>query len=400
MRKMKFIAVMILLMMIPAVLSGCWDMVEINDRLCVRGMGLDTGSREDMIKVTFQMLVPHETNDTEGTPVYQTMTVEASTISEAVAYLAENVEQQVHFEHLSAIVLGSVLAQQRPLEVMDYFHRTSQVRRNAEVAVVMGKAQSLLEASISGGGVGEYVETMIKTHETEDGPSVQPSALSRLFVYRANGEDFYLPVLTYAPGEEQKEGETGGQGKQDEKAQKGEASPAQELTLAGAYLYDGVEFSGMLDAGELELLRLLQGKTEHITVTLSQREGLPGRMAFRVEKLSNQMQCRTEADHFSFPMQIRAECVFQEAMGKLPEDTQELYDRMEKALEKHITQMVEVLISHVRREGADVMGFEKLVRQSRHAWYQAHRDRWPDYFENAHIPVEVQVTLRRGGYLE
>lgn len=77
-------------------LSGCWDMVEINDRLCIRGVGIDVGEQEGMISVTFQMLLPYETSDIQGTPMYQNLTIEAATVSEAVDLLATDVEQKPH----------------------------------------------------------------------------------------------------------------------------------------------------------------------------------------------------------------------------------------------------------------------------------------------------------------
>jgi len=409
MKWLKRIMSIVVLMAVMTLESGCWDMVEINDRLCIRGVGLDQGEEQGMLKVTFQMLTPYESSDTQGKPAYQTLTVEASTISEAVAHLAANVEQQIHFEHLSAIVLGSSLAQQDPLTILDYFHRTSQVRRNAEVVAVNGEAQKLLTASVAGGGVGEYVENLIKTHETENALAVQPSALSRLFVYRANHESFYLPVLDYQPSKEQNastqgksdggdaEESSGGSGSS---GAAGKSSEAQNLKLAGGFLYDGSRFAGVMDINQLELLRLLQGKQEHITLTLSGTDTMQGRMSFRVERIRTHMDCRVKADHFEFPVTVEAECIFQEVLGGEMNAGESIYREMELALEEHIVRLVQELISNTRDADADVMGFERMVRQRRYPWYRLHGDEWDEYFKAADIPVTVHVTLRRGGYLQ
>ena len=161
MKRIKHLLMACLLTASALCMSGCWDMVEINDRLCIRGVGIDVGEQEGMISVTFQMLLPYETSDIQSSPMYQNLTIEAATLSEAVDLLATNVKQKPHFEHLSAIVLGEETAKRAAVYVLDYFYRVPQVRRNCEVVAVSGLAKDLIASSVMGGGVGEYVEILI-----------------------------------------------------------------------------------------------------------------------------------------------------------------------------------------------------------------------------------------------
>ena len=66
----------------------------------------------------------------------------------------------------------------------------------------------------------------------------------------------------------------------------------------------------------------------------------------------------------------------------------------------HIAEKTDALIAHTCNTGTDVLGFGRQLRQKRHRWYQENAAQWPSCFRAAQIPIEVHVTLRRGGYLQ
>lgn len=412
MRKVKRLLAACLLAASALCLSGCWDMVEINDRLCIRGVGIDVGGQEGMISVTFQMLLPYETSDIQGTPMYQNITVEAATISEAVDLLATNVEQKPHFEHLSAIVLGEETAKRAAVYVLDYFYRVPQVRRNCEVVAVNGLAKDLIASSVMDGGVGEYVENMIKTHDNRGHFSEQPSAMSRIFVKDANDEAFYLPMLNYQkPEEDTGAGQEDQQGQQDNAGGassgtgsqgEGQTADADSLQLAGALLFDERRFVGTLNTAQLDLLHVMQDRQKGMVLTLEEAAGIRARFSFRIDESEVDIQCQVKEDHFVFPIQVKVECLLIEAWDGTGRElsTEEFYTRAEQSLEKALNDQLQALILETQRMGADVIGFSRLARQTHYQWYQNQGRPWSTAFRAAEFPMTVKVTLKRGGHVQ
>ena len=412
MKRIKHLLMACLLAAAALCMSGCWDMVEINDRLCIRGVGIDVGEQEGMISVTFQMLLPYETSDIQSSPMYQNLTIEAATISEAVDLLATNVEQKPHFEHLSAIVLGEETAKRAAVYVLDYFYRVPQVRRNCEVVAVSGLAKDLIASSVMGGGVGEYVENMIKTHDNRGHFSERPSSMSRIFVKDANDEAFYLPMLDYQkpeegaePGQEAQPDQQGSAGSASSGAGsqgEGKTADADNLKIAGAILFDESRFAGTLTTAQLDLLHLMQNRQKGMVLTTGEAAGIHARFSFRIDESEVDIQCQVKEDHFAFPIQMRVQCLLLEAWdGKGRElSTEEFYTGAEQSLEQALNGQMQALILETQRMGADVIGFSRLARQTHYQWYQNQGRPWSTAFRAAEFPMTVEVTLKRGGHVQ
>lgn len=412
MKRIKHLLMACLLTASALCMSGCWDMVEINDRLCIRGVGIDVGEQEGMISVTFQMLLPYETSDIQSSPMYQNLTIEAATLSEAVDLLATNVKQKPHFEHLSAIVLGEETAKRAAVYVLDYFYRVPQVRRNCEVVAVSGLAKDLIASSVMGGGVGEYVENIIKTHDNRGHFSERPSAMSRIFVKDSNDEAFYLPMLDYQkpeegaePGQEaqpDQQGSTGNASSGAESQGEGTTADADNLKIAGAILFDESRFAGTLTTAQLDLLHLMQNRQKGMVITLGEAAGIHARFSFRIDESEVDIQCQVKEDHFVFPIQIKVQCLLLEAWdGKGRKlSTEEFYTGAEQSLEQALNGQMQALILETQRMGADVIGFSRLARQTHYQWYQNQGRPWSTAFRAAEFPMTVEVTLKRGGHVQ
>ena len=93
-------------------LFGCWDQQEITELAAITGLGLDPGSRPDTIQVTVQISPPSPAGDTGGVggPLLRTITVEATSLGEAMVLLQSRTRREPFLQHLGYIVFGEELA--------------------------------------------------------------------------------------------------------------------------------------------------------------------------------------------------------------------------------------------------------------------------------------------------
>lgn len=173
-RRHRRLAVLAVCIAVSALLSGCWDRLEIEERAFVLGIAVDIADPEKqdeervtrlegrttrlpgkLIQLTAQIalpgripLGPGEEGGSTGSqdPVWVLHSV-GRTIDDAVTALQQEVADKLFFGHLRIIMLSEEYARAGIGNLNDYLRRNPEVRRRAWIAVSQGKAGRLMDAS-------------------------------------------------------------------------------------------------------------------------------------------------------------------------------------------------------------------------------------------------------------
>ncbi|SFB09220.1 spore germination protein KC [Cohnella sp. OV330] len=165
------------LLLAAALLCGCWDRTEIEDRAIVLGVSIDKAPPEaeneeesvthyvkglgppasDLIRVGVQLalpgripLGPGESGGGGGNDPQKTVwvvDVVGHSVNDALMNLQQELSARLFFGHLRVIVVSEEMARFGLENIDDYFHRNSEVRRMAWMMVSEGEALSLMKAS-------------------------------------------------------------------------------------------------------------------------------------------------------------------------------------------------------------------------------------------------------------
>jgi len=336
MRKLLFLLLPLLL------LSGCWDRVEINDRLCVRSIGLDPGSKAGLMRVTFQVMQPQE-NGMEADPVYQSFTVEAPTFAKAADLFAAQAQGKPHYEHVAAVILGEKAARTMEPAWLDYFYRAPLFRRNSQWAVVSSSAEALLTGPLAQASPGEAMEEIIRTYDTRGRSTVLVSSMYRLFVHRVNGETFALLHFSYQEPEESEN-----------------LLPAQFLQVDGASVWGESGYLGQLSREEWEDMRLLCGFQEGGVITLARVGEFSGPFTFKLTESRSRLKYHTDDESPCFVLHFDASFSLVEAVGDTGDG---FFDAAEGALQEALQEKLDALTEKERLLNAELMGAMALLRQ-------------------------------------
>lgn len=133
---------LIVMMILILLLSGCWDLTESEDLAKVTDMGIDLGGNGD-IRVTIKIVNPSAGGGEQGLggagctqfPFRMHSSI-GTTISDAVSKLSQEVPQRVSFTHVTTVLLSEELVSFigfRP--VVDFFERNQEMRRNIWVCI-------------------------------------------------------------------------------------------------------------------------------------------------------------------------------------------------------------------------------------------------------------------------
>ncbi|NLL82301.1 MAG: Ger(x)C family spore germination protein [Tissierellia bacterium] len=143
-------ATLILLIISMVLTTGCWDMLEVDQRIYPYTAGYDLLDKEkEIYNITFSY--PNLTalgKNAVSEDLANIKTIEAENIFEAMHNISTELQYSFYFKHLKAIILSEEVALQEKLmrETVDGIFRDFTANKNLEMLLVKGSARQVLEA--------------------------------------------------------------------------------------------------------------------------------------------------------------------------------------------------------------------------------------------------------------
>lgn len=237
----KQLIVLLIILFLSSLLTGCWDRREINELTFVVLAGVDREENGD-IKLTIEIPTAATLQGMVGggagggggggaeSPV---IIVESTgrTIFDAIRNAATFTTPPLFWAHLRAIIFSEEVAQDGIAKYMDFFARDSELRGTVWVLVAQGKAGDVVKNRNKYTQLaGEYVEQLVQgTERVGVAPAVNLENFLEHLI-SPKGNDPFAPRIQIKeePPEAQPEGqEAQGQGSQQEGGQ-GQASQQQQ----------------------------------------------------------------------------------------------------------------------------------------------------------------------------
>lgn len=376
----KFIAVIAAAAVILS-LAGCWDMEEINKRVYVVGIGIDLTDNPGIFDYTFESTVI-------GSEVsYKSTTVSADSLAQAVQMFNKSAGHTANFEHLSCVIIGRETAQAGFMNHLDFLLRLAAVRRQSRVAAASGKAKELISAGFSERGASAAVADVLESADPSLGGSAAVT-LQSLYVAKQNGAGYYLYEVSLSPSQSL------GTVSSADSVSSGDLSYS--FVVSGALSFSSKNYSGRLDSGQTELLRLLDGgQTSGIIATTDANSAVT---YYRVESSRCFKSCEIDGGKMTFSIALQMECSLVDAGGSggLPEN----YSKAEAQIESSVFSQMQELLELCRLElGAAPTGLDTTVRQTHFGWYSSHTEDFEALFSQSVIELNVSCHLIRTGAL-
>ncbi|WP_234404836.1 Ger(x)C family spore germination protein [Paenibacillus bouchesdurhonensis] len=134
-----------LILCCAALLTGCWDALELNRRAIVAGIGIDhTPEAEDQFMISFQVVIADEISGKTGRGATPTSIYNGTgrTISGAIRNVSRKVPRLTSTAHARLIVISEAVARRGIAEIMDFLDRDSDIRLTADVVIAKGDVRA------------------------------------------------------------------------------------------------------------------------------------------------------------------------------------------------------------------------------------------------------------------
>jgi spore germination protein KC len=391
-----------LLLLLPLLLSGCWDRREIEERAVVLAISVDITKPADadqesdvthlrqvfptpvhpLIRIAAQIAVPGriplgpgEGGGSNSKPVWVLEAV-GHTIDDAIATMQQQVSDPLFYGHLRVIVVSEAVARSGMSSLNDYLRRHPEVRRLAWMAVTKGNAASFMKTAPELERVPALYLLSMFDHAVEMGK--YPNEFVGKFWSKMSslGREPHLPYL--------------------------KALKDGNIEIAGLAYFRGERMAGITKPLEIGSYMAITGEPKG---GYSVYAALPGTNETVMFKSTSRQTRRSIVFKDGKPLakvhiSIEGDINEKSQDTATPLDRGYILEKIQSDLQDDAANSYEQLIQETQEAGSDIFGFGELIRAKHPAYWNRSigtKDAWQEQYKELATEVTCDVNIRRVG---
>lgn len=364
-------------------LVGCWDKVEIEDRLFVLGIGVDKAKEEEKtnpsdryaINFASPIVGAMKEGGGGGGEAFDTYKTMAEVFTFGLNQMYERMDKKLSFQHTRILLFGEDLLKDDILfrEVLDAVARSHEFHRNMYVFAVPGRTDDVFK-------VKPIYTKLLAPYIV----GIAENSLYQSSIYKLPAYDMYNNLINL-------EGDTVIPVLKPSKT---------EVKASGAAIIKDYKLITYIDDKDCETLNWLNNKAS-AGIIEGQHEGV--KVPFRYYDFSTNMKIdKVEGNKVYITYNMETEGSSEEYIwGRDLLDQKVLYD-VENAVEKNIEDRSKELIRKFQKDyKIDLIGVGDFIRKHNPDIYKAIEKDYESFFENnIVIDVKAKAVIRRVGTIE
>lgn len=366
-------------LILPLLLSGCWDRVEIQDRLIVMAVAIDKAAKKNggrnyyefTAQLTEARAMSGRISNPNVAPVWNATSTGPS-IFECIRLLTTRVARQPYYDHLQIIVIGEELAREGIDKALDLFYRDHESRPKIKLVIAKGKAKDALHVNPKLMPVsGMYISRLTQEGEAKTARQPKISTIGQFSSLYRGGANCVLPAIRMVED---------------------------EVKMAGGAIMKGDRLVGWLSDQEVKTLRWINGTFAAGDEVILQNDAqhISDVTTFEVRGARSRIKSKMRDGKPIFTLYIRGE-------GSLAEDgfdhkpsLKKLKER-EKEISQNIKRNSEGLLAKMQKNQIDIFGFYEDLRRHQYPYWKKNHKEWDSIFQHVEIKLDVVTYIRRYG---
>lgn len=373
------IYVVILLIIIPAFLSGCWDSKELNKLSIVSGLGWDIDPDTGAVTMTYQSVVPSEIKSSSGTngggnqkggDPLSTIQLDQSTGSspyDALNRYTQHGSRIPFYQHTQVYIFGKDGAEQGIYRFLDTIARNPVSRPNALMVVSEKKAGDILgiqDGMESIQAVGMAAEIKLSA-EFSKYPAVTSLEFNNRLMSKTTAP--IAPIVGIFEG-------IGPEGKKIKK-----------IRITGTAVFKGDKLIGQLNERESSglLWAINKIKKGFVIIPEASMEIVRSKSKIIPELLDDKIEITIEIYERSNLLEYKGH----------QDMTPEILKELEKGQAEEIKSQVMAAVEKSFSLNADVFGFGDAVHRKYKKEWEDLKPIWDEIYPNIKVVVKVKTHL-------
>jgi spore germination protein KC len=387
----------VLLLLIMPLLSGCWSRMEVNDLAFVTAAGIDK-MENGKIRLALQMAIPRilgpagqgGSGSSQGiaTKAVWVVSEKGENIMDTYRKLQEKLPRKISFSHNRIIVIGGKLAQKGVSPVLDFFTRERESRLRSNIVFTKGEALNILKFNPKFEKVPS--EVMREEQKAQTGLNINLRDFVGMLAAEKVGP--VAAEMEIVPSNVKR----GGESPEMQSAEKEETN----LKALGSAVFKHDRLIGWMDDKETRGLLLLldQVKSSVVTVNIPKDKG-GGKVSVQVLNSKTKITPILKNGELNLQVKVKADDDLYENSSKIEISDPKLVQYIEKKLEDDIKQRIQLTVEKGQKKfKSDIFGFGTAVyRRYPKEWKNRLKERWDDEFPKVKVTVTANVSVLRTG---
>ncbi|QJW45768.1 Ger(x)C family spore germination protein [bacterium BFN5] len=402
-RRTRIILVIVLLGLC-LILSGCWDRRELQERNFVLAVGIDyadqpADSKEKAERRVANFVQPHGKKvyqlslqvlnispsggssgsgegGAKGAPKHFVIATTGQTMFEMVRDLSGQVGRSLWFEHIQAIVINEEILKQDGIRpIIDFFSRDSEMRARVRVITTPGQARKILEYQTPNGEPsGLFLNYLLRNHVKNTHLLGAKTDVGFVLQYLANKTDFVLPRA-----------EIGGD----------------VLKVGGGVFIKKDKLVGTMDEYTTTGVKLIRATEKSALITVTCPEHPQNVFTFELFQHDTKLTPHVEGDNIYFTLDIYMIGNIGE-MQRCPGEGHKATDaKFLREMEVAFAEEVERNVLHAwhtnQEYQVDVLAAGTALKSYEPKTWEKVKDNWDEIFATVPLIPSVNVTIRGSG---
>lgn len=368
MRAVRKRAIAMLLCIACLLLTGCWDQKIYEEIGFILQTGLEKSEGGELLyTITLPVITPEMKAKSE------VVSTTADLIRQSRENARRTIGKNVESGKAQHIYVSKELAQEGILEYLDVFIRNPANPLLANLLIVEGSPQKLMEASVNFENKpipAIYVnDLLVEARRSGYTPETRISD----YIIKAYSKtiDNIAPLVCYT---------------------------SKAIDVKGTALFDGDKLVGDIDTRETALLYLLMGEAADIQYIYfdesSGKEEKSG-AAILIKDHKRKLDIYTDEDTLKIDIQINLIASVGEYKGKLQLDKKEDLKKLEKEVAKSMEEASLKLIKYMQQVNSDPVGFGEMVRSQHNAYWKTIQ--WEDIYKDVVFDIKMNLKFELYG---
>lgn len=360
---MKKIILSILVLAMLISLTACTEVLQMNQRLLVQGIGVDKS--EDGFKISMQILnLEQSTKENKTTPKeVQTVSAFGETVGDAIDNIQNKTGKKPLFSQTLVLIIGKEAAKTGTRSFIDFFIRHNEINPSVEIAVSENKAEDILKAEFDEKIISaeEILSVLKSSHEYS-------SKLNFNFGNFINLLESYSDVSTHYV-----------KIKKDGKDTK--------IACDEIAVFKEDKFEGVLDNNESKGYLILKGKAKSMTDIATTKEGV--KVTYVISDIYNNLEIEKEKDKYKEKIKIKIKAYIDEAEKEI--DLDETFEDIKRSIKERIQSLIDKVINKSMYEyKTDILSFFKKFSEK----FPNEVSSKEDFISKFNYEVNLEVDLK------
>ncbi|WP_221568712.1 Ger(x)C family spore germination protein [Alkalihalobacillus sp. TS-13] len=382
-----------MLVVVTALLTGCWNSREMDDFSIVTALGIDKIEEEGRYEVTIELVNPAEVvggkQSTSGRASTTTIySAKGDTLISAIRRLSQQTPREVFFPYTQTVIFGEELARSGIEDIFDLLERNQEFRITPRVLIAKDNtaknilsilsplekipAQKLVKASkVSGQSLGETLPVKIMEFVkklTSDGIEPLASGVSII----GQSED--------------------GQSTSNIE----QTTPNSLIKSEGLAIFKKGKLIRWLEREEARGILWVINKIDSTIVNLS-CDQKPNAISFNVTDTRTSLRATEINRTPTIDIHVKQEGEIEEVLCKMDVTNRDKIKQFEKQIEDNTKQEIERAIQIAQEENSDIFGFGQVInRENPKLWREIKKD-FNDIFPEIEVNIKVDAYVMKTG---